>query len=169
MLVDLIEEIDRILVMSVNPGFGGQSFIERALVKLAEVRALIDARNPQCEIEVDGGIGLENIERAVQAGADVLVAGTSVFGARRPAAALRDMRRRIDAVASASIAAHVTEDELDRARARERADCARRRRAPDAAAASGSATMRRSGSRRASIRSVITTDALVEGVHFSAR
>jgi ribulose-phosphate 3-epimerase len=98
MLHDLIEEIDRVLVMSVNPGFGGQSFIERALAKVTEVRALLDERNPACEIEVDGGIGLPNLERAVQAGADVLVAGNSVFAAADPQATIRDMRRRIDAL-----------------------------------------------------------------------
>ena len=97
MLVDLIEECDQILVMSVNPGFGGQRFIERALLKLREVRALIDARNPACDLEVDGGIGQENIERAVEAGATMLIAGNSVYGAPDPAAALRDMRARIDA------------------------------------------------------------------------
>jgi ribulose-phosphate 3-epimerase len=97
-LVDLIEEIDRVLVMSVNPGFGGQTFIERALVKVAEVRALLNARNPAGEIEVDGGIALENLERAVQAGADVLVAGNSVFGSEDPPETLREMRRRIDAL-----------------------------------------------------------------------
>jgi len=92
MLQDLAEEIDRVLVMSVNPGFGGQSFIERALAKVAEARALLDARNPACEIEVDGGIGMENAARAVRAGADVLVAGSSVFAADDPADALRRMR-----------------------------------------------------------------------------
>jgi ribulose-phosphate 3-epimerase len=97
MLVDLIEECDQILVMSVNPGFGGQRFIERALVKLREVRALIDERNPDCDLEVDGGIGMENIERAVDAGATMLIAGNSIYGAPDPAAALRDMRARIDA------------------------------------------------------------------------
>ncbi|HYZ15600.1 MAG TPA: ribulose-phosphate 3-epimerase [Candidatus Acidoferrum sp.] len=102
MLVDLIEEIDRVLVMSVNPGFGGQSFIERALTKVSEVRELLDERNPACEIEVDGGIGLQNIERAVEAGADVLVAGNSVFAADDPPETIRDMRRRIDAVLRAS-------------------------------------------------------------------
>lgn len=102
MLVDLIEEIDRVLVMSVNPGFGGQSFIERALDKVAEVRTLLDERNPGCEIEVDGGIGLENVERAVEAGADVLVAGNSVFAADDPVHALRELRRRVDAVAPAA-------------------------------------------------------------------
>jgi ribulose-phosphate 3-epimerase len=98
MLVDLIEDCDQILVMSVNPGFGGQQFIERALVKLAQVRALIDERNPGCELEVDGGIGRKNIERAVQAGATMLVAGASVFAAEDPPEALREMRSRIDAL-----------------------------------------------------------------------
>jgi ribulose-phosphate 3-epimerase len=101
MLVDLVEEIDRVLVMSVNPGFGGQSFIERALAKVAEVRRLLDERNPGCEIEVDGGIGLENLERAVAAGADVLVAGNSVFAADDPRETLRTMRRRIEAATAA--------------------------------------------------------------------
>jgi ribulose-phosphate 3-epimerase len=98
MLVDLLGEVDRVLVMSVNPGFGGQSFIEHALAKIAEVRALLDEVNPAAEIEVDGGIGLENLERAVQAGANVLVAGHSVFGAADPPATLRAMRARVDAV-----------------------------------------------------------------------
>ncbi len=97
MLVDLIEECDQILVMSVNPGFGGQAFIERALVKLREVRALCAERNPECEIEVDGGIGAANIERAVDAGATMLIAGSSVYAAPDPAAALRELRRRVDA------------------------------------------------------------------------
>jgi len=97
MLVDLAEELDRVLVMSVNPGFGGQSFIARALVKVREVRALLEARNPACEIEVDGGIDGENIERAIEAGADVLVAGNSVFASDDPAENIRALRRRIDA------------------------------------------------------------------------
>jgi ribulose-phosphate 3-epimerase len=99
MLVDIIEDIDLLLVMSVNPGFGGQPFIERALVKLAEARALIDERNPSCLLEVDGGIGLANIERAVEAGATVLVAGSSVFASDDPPETLRDLRRRALAVA----------------------------------------------------------------------
>jgi ribulose-phosphate 3-epimerase len=97
MLVDLIEDCDQILVMSVDPGFGGQAFIDRTLVKIAEVRALVNERNPGCDIEVDGGIGPENIERAVVAGATVLIAGSSVFGVPDPPAAIRDLRRRIDA------------------------------------------------------------------------
>jgi ribulose-phosphate 3-epimerase len=102
MLVDLVEGIDRVLVMSVNPGFGGQSFIERALTKVAEVRALLDARHPACEIEVDGGIGEENIGRAVRAGADVLVAGNALFGADDPPAMLRSLRARADAASAAA-------------------------------------------------------------------
>jgi ribulose-phosphate 3-epimerase len=94
MLVDLIEECDQILVMSVNPGFGGQAFIERALVKLREVRALCAERNPACDIEVDGGIGVANIERAVEAGATMLIAGSSIYGAPDPQAALRALRAR---------------------------------------------------------------------------
>jgi len=94
LLTDLIEDIDLLLVMSVNPGFGGQPFIERALTKLHQARKLRDERNPSCEIEVDGGIGLKNIERAVSAGADILVGGSSIFGADDPPAALRDMRSR---------------------------------------------------------------------------
>jgi ribulose-phosphate 3-epimerase len=97
-LVDLVEEIDRVLVMSVNPGFGGQSFIERALVKVTEVRALLNERNPAGEIEIDGGIGPANLERAVRAGADVLVAGNALFGSDDPPETLREMRRRIDAL-----------------------------------------------------------------------
>jgi ribulose-phosphate 3-epimerase len=98
MLVDLIDDIDLLLVMSVNPGFGGQPFIDGALRKLGQARALRDERNPACEIEVDGGIGIKNIERAVEAGADVLVGGSSIFGAPDPTAALRDMRARARAV-----------------------------------------------------------------------
>jgi ribulose-phosphate 3-epimerase len=102
MLVDLVEGVDRVLVMSVNPGFGGQSFIERALVKVSEVRELLDARNPDCEIEVDGGVEPGNIERAVQAGADVLVAGNALFAADDPPAMLRMLRARADAASAAA-------------------------------------------------------------------
>jgi len=95
MLQDLIEDADLALIMSVNPGFGGQPFIERALTKLAEARGLLDERNPECELEVDGGIGTANIERAREAGATILVAGSSVFEAEDPAAAVRSLRDRL--------------------------------------------------------------------------
>jgi ribulose-phosphate 3-epimerase len=79
MLEDLIDEIDLILVMSVNPGFGGQKFIQRSLDKIGQARALVERAGVQCEIEVDGGITLHNARAVVEAGADVLVAGNAIF------------------------------------------------------------------------------------------
>jgi ribulose-phosphate 3-epimerase len=95
MLHDIVEEADLLLVMSVNPGFVGQAFIERALTKLTEARALIDQRNPACELEVDGGIGAANIERSREAGATILVAGSYIFESGDPAAAVRALRERL--------------------------------------------------------------------------
>jgi ribulose-phosphate 3-epimerase len=92
MLVDVIEDCDSVLVMSVNPGFSGQKFIPRTFEKVREARALIDRRNPVCLIEVDGGVGPENARELVEAGADILVMGSAIFGAEDPAAALRDVR-----------------------------------------------------------------------------
>ncbi len=92
MLQDVIEDCDLVLVMSVNPGFGGQHFIPRALAKVREARALVAARNPSCSIEVDGGIGESNARDLVAAGADVLVMGSAIFGAADPAAELRRIR-----------------------------------------------------------------------------
>jgi ribulose-phosphate 3-epimerase len=98
LLIPILGMVHHVLVMSVNPGFGGQPFIERALTKLSEARTLRDERNPNCEIEVDGGIGIDNIERAVEAGADVLVGGSSIFGAADPQGTLREMRSRARSV-----------------------------------------------------------------------
>ncbi len=92
MLEDIIEDCDLVLIMSVNPGFGGQKFIPRSLVKLREARALIDARNPQCILEVDGGVGAENIREVVKAGARAIVMGSSIFGTADPEATVRSMR-----------------------------------------------------------------------------
>ena len=91
-LQDVMSDVDLILVMSVNPGFGGQKFLPVALRKLREARALIDAENPSCELEVDGGIGRENIAEVVRAGANVIVMGSSIFGAKEPGAELRALR-----------------------------------------------------------------------------
>jgi ribulose-phosphate 3-epimerase len=91
-LEDVIEDLDLILIMSVNPGFGGQSFIPNALKKLREARALIEARNPACELEVDGGIGRANIAEVVTAGAGVIVMGSSIFGHADPAGELHRLR-----------------------------------------------------------------------------
>lgn len=91
-LQDVIGDLDLILVMSVNPGFGAQSFLPVALRKLREARALIDAENPSCELEVDGGVGRENLREVVAAGANVIVMGSSIFGAADPGAELRVLR-----------------------------------------------------------------------------
>ncbi len=79
-LEEIIEQLDLILVMTVNPGFGGQRFMEYPLKKVRLLREILDRRNRNCEIEVDGGIAPQNAARVVEAGAGVLVAGTSVFG-----------------------------------------------------------------------------------------
>ena len=78
-LEELIDDIDLILVMSVNPGFGGQKFIKTQLDKIRRIRDLITAAGRQIELEVDGGVNSENAEDIIAAGADVLVAGTAVF------------------------------------------------------------------------------------------
>ncbi len=78
-IAPVLDEVDLVLVMSVNPGFGGQSFIESQLDKLRTLRAMIDETGRDIALEVDGGINLETAPRAVQAGADILVAGTATF------------------------------------------------------------------------------------------
>lgn len=78
-LNDLIEELDLILVMTVVPGFGGQSFMDNQLVKIESIRKMIDLTGKKIDLEVDGGINFETAPRAISAGADVLVAGTATF------------------------------------------------------------------------------------------
>ncbi len=92
LLEDVIEDVDLILVMSVNPGFGGQAFIPNSLKKVREARKLIDEYNPACLLEIDGGIGRKNIAEVVAAGVDVAVMGSSIYGAADPAAELRALR-----------------------------------------------------------------------------
>ncbi len=92
----LLGDVDQLLVMSVNPGFGGQSFIESTLPKLAQLRAWIDERALAVELEVDGGISPDTIERAARAGANVFVAGTAVFGEPDYRAAIADLRKRAE-------------------------------------------------------------------------
>ena len=84
---EVLADVDLVLVMTVNPGFGGQKFIESTLPKLRRLRDLLDSVNPTCEIEVDGGIDAETAPRVVSAGARVLVAGSAVFGAKDGVAA----------------------------------------------------------------------------------
>lgn len=95
MLQDIIEDCDLVLIMSVNPGFGGQRFIPRSLEKLREARELIDRRNPACILEVDGGIGEENLRSVIDAGARAIVMGSSIFGGGDAGEAVRRMRARI--------------------------------------------------------------------------
>ncbi len=91
-LVDILDEVDLVLVMSVNPGFGGQSFIPRALEKVARLNQMRKERGLNFLIEVDGGVKDENSLALVQAGADVLVAGNFVFKAQDPDAAIRAIK-----------------------------------------------------------------------------
>jgi ribulose-phosphate 3-epimerase len=92
-----IEMLDLVLIMSVNPGFGGQEFIPTTLRKLGEARARIDASGRPVRLEVDGGIKIENIGAAARAGADTFVAGSAIFGGRDYALTIREMRRQIAA------------------------------------------------------------------------
>jgi ribulose-phosphate 3-epimerase len=91
-LVDILEDVDLILVMSVNPGFGGQKFIYQAIPKVTHLKQLLMERNLSPYIEVDGGIGLQNAERVLQAGANVLVAGNAVLGADNPKAVITSLK-----------------------------------------------------------------------------
>ena len=83
-LEHVVEDLDLVLIMSVNPGFGGQKFIFETLYKIRQLRQLLMDRNSKALIEVDGGVGLQNAGKIMEAGADVLVAGSSVFGSEDP-------------------------------------------------------------------------------------
>lgn len=90
-LEDIIPDLDMVLIMSVNPGFGGQKFIEGAVDRVAQTKALCDKLNPDCMIQVDGGVTSENAPRLKDAGANVLVAGSFVFKADSPQAAIESL------------------------------------------------------------------------------
>jgi ribulose-phosphate 3-epimerase len=92
-----LELIDMVLIMSVNPGFGGQQFIPTSLRKLRDARARIDALGKEIRLEVDGGIKTDNIRAAAEAGADTFVAGSAIFGSRDYALTMREMREQIAA------------------------------------------------------------------------
>ena len=93
----ILRDVDQVLVMSVNPGFGGQSFIPSALEKIQALRRIIDERGYHVEIEVDGGIKIDNIAEVVAAGANVIVSGSGVFGTKDYAATIAELRKRGDA------------------------------------------------------------------------
>ena len=94
-LDQIVEQVDLVLVMTVNPGFGGQTFIPHTLRKIRQVQQILSERNPACEIEIDGGVEVETIGAAYEAGARVFVAGTSVFG--HPAGPAAGVRALIEA------------------------------------------------------------------------
>jgi ribulose-phosphate 3-epimerase len=96
----VIDKVDLVLVMSVNPGFGGQSFIDGALRKIERARALIERSGRDIRLEVDGGIKVDNIRRVADAGADTFVAGSAIFGQKDYAGVIRAMR---EALAPAAV------------------------------------------------------------------
>jgi len=93
-----LDKLDLVLLMSVNPGFGGQQFIASVLPKIAEVRKKINASGRDVWLEVDGGVKIDNIAEIAKAGADTFVAGSAVFGSKDYAATLREMRARLAVV-----------------------------------------------------------------------
>ncbi len=93
LLGDCLHNLDFVLLMSVNPGFAGQSFLPRALEKARTLRRILEERRLDVEIEMDGGIGAENIRQVAAAGVDVSVAGSAVFGAPDPVATLRELQQ----------------------------------------------------------------------------
>ena len=100
--INLLEEslgkLDMVLLMSVNPGFGGQKFIESVLHKVAKVRTLIDQNNLNVRLEVDGGINSENVSRVASAGADTFVAGSAIFNADNYADTIKQMRSSLESI-----------------------------------------------------------------------
>lgn len=97
--LDLLGEFDQVLIMTVEPGFGGQSFLDVCLPKIQRLRRAIGAANLDVAIQVDGGVSAATTERAVAAGANVLVAGSAVYGGGDPAAAIAEIRRTAAAAA----------------------------------------------------------------------
>ncbi|MEC9490235.1 MAG: ribulose-phosphate 3-epimerase [Halanaerobiales bacterium] len=88
----ILPELDQVLIMSVNPGFGGQSYIPQMTEKITKLKKMIAANNYNCKIEVDGGIKTYNLKEIVKAGADIIVAGSAIFGAADPGKTLTEMR-----------------------------------------------------------------------------
>jgi len=94
---DLLPELDMVLIMTIEPGFGGQPFLDVTLPKIRRTRALIEKHGLEIWLQVDGGVSAATIERCAEAGADVFVAGTAVYGAEDPAAAIRGLRAQAEA------------------------------------------------------------------------
>jgi ribulose-phosphate 3-epimerase len=97
---DLLPELDMLLIMTIEPGFGGQAFMDIMLPKIRRTRALIDKHGLELWLQIDGGVSAETIERCAEAGADVFVAGSAVYGTDDPAAAIRALRAQATAAAA---------------------------------------------------------------------
>lgn len=95
-LEDIIEDTDLVCLMSVNPGFGGQSFIETTYKKVKQLRSMIDTSNSNCKIEIDGGVTDKNAKALTDAGADVLVAGSFVFKSENPTQTIQNLKQIVD-------------------------------------------------------------------------
>lgn len=93
LIEDVLDEVDYVLLMSVNPGFGGQKFIGASIDKLRRLREMILLRGARARVEIDGGIGLATVGQVVAAGAEILVIGSAIFGQADPAEALRELQR----------------------------------------------------------------------------
>ena len=102
--LDILREFDTLLVMTVEPGFGGQEFIEEALPKVRQARRLVESGHLELRLEVDGGINADTIEAAAEAGADVFVAGSAVYAAENPAMAVAALRRQAERVRAGTAA-----------------------------------------------------------------
>lgn len=92
LLEDVLEDLDQVILMSVNPGFGGQKFIYRTIPRIQRLKEMITVQNTKTLIEIDGGVAMHNAEKILQAGADILVAGSSVFKAEDPEKAITDLK-----------------------------------------------------------------------------
>lgn len=93
LLKDILYDVDLVLIMSVNPGFGGQSFIKQSILKINQLREMADVSNPQIIIQVDGGVDLNNYREILKAGANALVAGSSVFSSENPMDIISKLKR----------------------------------------------------------------------------
>lgn len=92
-LEDMIQDLDLVLIMSVNPGFGGQKFIPRSLHRITELREMIERNNSNALIEVDGGVNVDNMKDIIQAGADAVVAGNAVFKSENPEETIQKLKQ----------------------------------------------------------------------------
>lgn len=96
LLEDVIKDIDLVLLMSVNPGFGGQTFIENTYKKIRQLKEIILDNNASTQIEIDGGVTNENAKQLIEAGADVLVAGSYIFKSPNPSATIKDLKELVN-------------------------------------------------------------------------